>query len=630
MGMTEDLTPRNNDEESNTIVGLLDTGIYVEAPSFNDKGFGPVPRKWKGKCVKGLNFTGCNRKVIGARFYNMGEFTGMDPTPADTDGHGTHTASTAAGSTVKGASLYNVAEGTARGAVPRARIAMYKICGAYGCSDVSILAAFDDAISDGVDIISVSIGGPNKSFMDDVIAIGSFHAMRKGILTVCAAGNQGPEEWTVGNVAPWILTVGSTNMDREFRTAVKLGNGKKINGMSINTFAPKKTMIPLTSSALAFNATAYPYSNASSCNIDTLIVKKVKNKIVFCKGYSGADYTVRMSQGAGTIISLDDLTDLIANTALIPTSIVSVKHGAIIDHYINTTKSPQAVIYKSTTTNATKAPVVASFSSRGPQKVAGNILKPDMAAPGVDILAGYSKLVSITGETVDTRMYAFNIISGTSMSCPHVAGAAAYVRTFHPDWSPGAIKSALMTTARPVNGDGEEKPLASGSGLLNPVEAAHPGLVYDLSTNDYIRFLCKEQYNKSTVAKLSDDTIPHFNCSKFKKALGSDGLNYPSMHLQLLIDQSTFSAKFNRKVTNVGYGPSVYKARVLMRQKGVSVRVVPDVLSFTKPHQKRSFKVIVKGVIPKGRVNTFTAFLEWSDSKHSVRSPILIYRHAMD
>ncbi|KAL9236060.1 hypothetical protein vseg_010768 [Gypsophila vaccaria] len=337
-----------------------------------------------------------------------------------------------------------------------------------------------------------------------------------------------------------------------------------------------------------------------------------------------------MSKGAGTIISLDDLTDQIATTALIPTTFVSVKHGAIIDHYINTTKSPRAIIYKSTTTNATKAPLVASFSSRGPQKVAGNILKPDLTAPGVDILAGYSKLVSITGETVDTRMYPFNIISGTSMSTPHVSGAAAYVRTFHPDWSPGAIKSALMTTARPVNGDGEEKPIASGSGLLNPVEAVHPGLVYDLVTNDYIRFLCKENLNKSTIAKLSDDTIPRFNCSKFKKAKGSDGLNYPSMHLQLLFDQTAVSAKFHRRVTNVGYGPSVYKARVLTGQRGVSVRVVPDVLSFTKLHERKSFKVVVKGVIPQGRINTFTAFLEWSDSRHRVRTPILVYRTAMD
>ncbi|XP_074311965.1 subtilisin-like protease SBT4.15 [Silene latifolia] len=630
MGMPENLVKRNHKIESDTIIGVLDTGIYIEAPSFDDKECGPVPRKWKGKCDKGLNFTGCNRKVIGARFYNLGESTGMDPTPADTDGHGTHTSSTAAGNSVKGASLYNVAKGTARGAVPSARVAMYKICGTFGCSDVNILAAFDDAISDGVDIISVSIGGPTKIFLDDVIAIGSFHAIRKGILTVCAGGNLGPDEGTVGNVAPWIFTVGATNMDREFRTVVKLGNGKTINGISINTFAPKKSMFPLISSALAFNATTYPYTNASACTIDTLQVKKVKDKIVFCKGYSGADYSVRMSHGAGTIISLDDLTTDMASTTLIPTTLVSVRHGAIIDHYINTTKSPQAYIYKSITVHTTKAPVVAAFSSRGPQKVAGNILKPDIVAPGVDILAGYSKLVSITGEPLDTRMNVFNIISGTSMSTPHVSGAAAYVRTFHPNWSPAAIKSALMTTARPVNGEGNEKPLDSGSGLLNPVDAAHPGLVYDLSNNDYARYLCKEGINSSTIAKLSSDKIPHFDCSKFKKGRGSDGINYPSFHYQLGFGESKMSVRFHRTVTYVGNGPSVFKARILTGQKGASVRVVPDALVFTRQQEKRSFRVEVQGQIPEGAINTFTAWVEWTDAKHRVRSPILIYRQGLD
>lgn len=171
--------------------------------------------------------------MIGARYYNLGEDTGMDLSPTDQDGHGTHTSSTAAGSSVKRASLYGLAKGTARGGVPNGRIAMYKVCGSFGCSDMNILAALDDAISDGVDIISVSIGGPVKDFMDDVLAIGSFHAMKKGILTVCAGGNEGPSQGTVNNIAPWILTVAATNMDREFHTMVELANGVKFN-VSLN------------------------------------------------------------------------------------------------------------------------------------------------------------------------------------------------------------------------------------------------------------------------------------------------------------------------------------------------------------------------------------------------------------
>lgn len=126
-----------------------------------------------------------------------------------------------------GASLYGLAEGIARGGVPSARIAMYKVCWPAGCSDVDLLAAFDDAIADGVDIINLSIGGPSVEFFQDPIAIGAFHAMKKGILTACSAGNSGPYIGTVQNVAPWIMTVAATSSDRQFRTGVILGNGVK-------------------------------------------------------------------------------------------------------------------------------------------------------------------------------------------------------------------------------------------------------------------------------------------------------------------------------------------------------------------------------------------------------------------
>ncbi|XP_057252111.1 subtilisin-like protease SBT4.15 [Beta vulgaris subsp. vulgaris] len=625
LGMPEDLRQRNNQTESSIILGLLDTGIYIDAPSFSDEGYGPPPSKWKGTCEKGLNFTGCNRKVIGARYYNLGPDIGMDPTPVDTDGHGTHTSSTAAGRSVNGASLFGVAEGTARGGVPNSRIAMYKVCGNFGCSDMSLLAGFDDAIADGVDIISISIGGPTKNFMDDVVAIGSFHAMKKGILTVCAGGNEGPDEGSISNVAPWVLTVGATNVDREFRTVVELGNGMKLQGMSINTFSPKKTMYPLISAASAFNGTESPFTNVSMCDAGTLSESKVKGKIVLCLGLSSADWTVRSSHGAGTIIALDELQDM-ASTTLLPASFVSAEDGHLIGDYINTTKSPQATIYKTVTLKTTKAPVVASFSSRGPQLLARNILKPDISAPGMDILAAYSKLVSITNENLDNRFSYFNIISGTSMACPHVAGAAAYVKTFHPDWSPAAIKSALMTTAKPVNGNGTENPLDSGSGLINPVAAVHPGLIYDLSGNDYIRYLCREGYNGTTLSLIQGlHKKVHYNCSKVKPGQGADGLNYPSLHVQLPTSDTKISKVFHRSVTHVGYGPAVYKATVTS-PRGLAIKVIPDVLTFTKPHQKQSFKVLVQGTITDDTPYTLSAFLEWNDSKYRVRSPVVIYR----
>ncbi|KAM1049357.1 hypothetical protein ACFX2C_028468 [Malus domestica] len=193
LGFNEKLK-RNPTVESNVIVGVIDTGIWPESESFSDEGFGPTPRKWEGVCEGGKNFT-CNKKIIGARFY-------VGSSARDDVGHGTHTASTAAGNPVRGVSFYGLAHGTATGGVPSARIATYKVCGSKECATDKILAAFDDAIADGVDIITISIGSTSADPFDrDAIAIGAFHALEKGILTSQSAGNGGPYEGSVSSVA---------------------------------------------------------------------------------------------------------------------------------------------------------------------------------------------------------------------------------------------------------------------------------------------------------------------------------------------------------------------------------------------------------------------------------------------
>ncbi|KAL0344776.1 UNVERIFIED_CONTAM: Subtilisin-like protease SBT4.15 [Sesamum radiatum] len=452
---------RNQQAESNIIVALVDTGIWVESPSFNDMGYGPPPPKWKGKCDQGGNFTGCNNKVIGAQYFNLAHSVQpYETTPVDTDGHGTHTASTAAGVFVEKASLYGIAEGTAR----------------------------------------VSIGGASRSFTQDPIAIGSFHASRKGILTVCAAGNEGPYEATVQNAAPWIMTVAASTIDRQFHADVKLGNGEKISGIAVNTFAPVKGFYPLTNGAQSKNFSGDLYGNASACDYGSLRQDKVKGKIVYCQG-DGGDTVIRNLGGAGTIMSSNDNLDTAFATIAIGTYI-SVEDGKKIDKYINSTRSAQAVVYKTRTVEA-PAPAVASFSSRGPSRLSPNILKPDISAPGVNILAAYSKFTTVTGEAGDNRVVKFNVESGTSMACPHVAGAAAYIKSFHPRWSPAAIKSALMTTSTPMKIKPVEAELASGSGQINPRAAVHPGLVYDIGTDSYVSFLCKQGYNSNDIALIT-------------------------------------------------------------------------------------------------------------------------------
>lgn len=166
--------------------------------------------------------------------------------------------------------------------------------------------------------------------------------------------------------------------------------------------------------------------------------------------------------------------------------------------------------------------------------------------------------------------------------------------------------------------------LGFGAGQINPVKAVHPGLVYDLSTDSYISFLCKEGYNSTDLSLLIGEK-KKFKCSDFTPAQGTDGLNYPTMHTQLPNPESSIEAVFHRTVTNIGYGKSVYKAK-LFSPKGLSVRVIPDTLNFTQVHQKLSFKVVVKGSPMKNGTQILSALLEWSDSKHIVKNHILIYR----
>lgn len=225
------------------IIGVLDTGIFPGHPSFSDEGVPPPPAKWKGKCE--FNGTLCNNKLIGTRsFQNGGELLGTPP--YDDVGHGTHTASTAAGNFVENAKALGNANGTAVGMAPLAHFAIYKVCSEQGCLESNILAALDTVIEDGVDVPSLSLGGFTAPFYEDSIALGAFTAIQKGILVSCSAANGGPFYGSLSNEAPWILTVGASTMDRSIRATAKLGNGEEYDGESL--FQPKdfnSTLLPL-------------------------------------------------------------------------------------------------------------------------------------------------------------------------------------------------------------------------------------------------------------------------------------------------------------------------------------------------------------------------------------------------
>uniref|UniRef100_A0A2N9GPQ3 Subtilisin-like protease fibronectin type-III domain-containing protein n=1 Tax=Fagus sylvatica TaxID=28930 RepID=A0A2N9GPQ3_FAGSY len=504
---------------SNVIIGVLDTGIWPESDSFNDKGFGPPPSKWKGTCKGLTNFT-CNNKIIGARYYRSdGEYEKADiKSPRDSDGHGTHVSSTAAGNIVSMASVQGLGLGTARGGFPSARIAVYKVCWLFG-----YLA-------------------------------------------------------TLSNFAPWYLSVAASTIDRKFFTEVQLG----------------------------------------LCSDYTLDPNLVKGKIVLCDGEN--DGVGQLLAGAvGTVMQGRRPNSGVFAFPL-PASYLSLEDGNNIYSYINSTRSPTATILKSNERRDKFAPNIATFSSRGPNPTSHNILKPDLAAPGVDILAAWSPISpisEISDVELDKRALSYNIISGTSMSCPHVSGAAAYIKSLHPTWSPAAIRSALMTTAVPMSA--EKNPgaeFAYGAGNLNPLNASNPGLIYDIDPLDYIKYLCGQGLSTKLLQAITGDKS---RCPK-----GSDGavfdLNYPSFALSTP-PLDSISHVFNRTVTNVGLPTCTYKA-IVTTPPGLSIKVNPSVLSFTSLGQKLSFSVTIEGTLEKQIVS---ASLIWDDGTFQVRSPIVVY-----
>ncbi|KAL0372554.1 UNVERIFIED_CONTAM: Subtilisin-like protease SBT4.4 [Sesamum calycinum] len=603
---------RNPAVESNIIVGVIDDGIWPESESFSDRGIGPVPKKWKGACNGGEDFT-CNNKIIGARWY-----TPLDASVKDGSGHGTICASIAAGNYVENASFYGIAQGTARGGVPAARIAAYKACGAFGCESVNLLSAFNDAIADGVDIISLSLGGGILDIKDDVVAIGALHAMQKGILTVNAGGNSGHgsgRKSRTASVAPWLFSVAASTTDRRIVTKVALGNGATIIGKGVNSFKPDSKKFTLIHGENATSSTCTE-KEAKSCEDGCLNSRLVKGKILICE--DAHRQREAMDAGAYGIIEMAD--DEFSSVTALPASDLSPENIREIQDYAKNTKMAVANILTSESTKQSDAPIVARFSSRGPNLLIPEIMKPDVTAPGVEILAAYSPKESPSNYHFDHRSVKYTIVSGTSMSCPHVAGAAAYVKSMHPNWSPSAIKSALMTTAIPMaSAKGKHTEFSYGAGHINPVKAANPGLVYETIEEEYVKLLCYKGYSTPTIRKLFGNK--RSNCSRLKHHKWSPkDLNYPAM-ASLVRRNESFTVIFSRTVTNVGGAISTYRANI-SAPSGLKVIVQPQELSLKKWNEKKSFIVKVGG---KVAIRVLSASLEWIDGNHNVRSPIVIY-----
>ncbi|XP_024526543.1 subtilisin-like protease SBT5.3 [Selaginella moellendorffii] len=613
---------------ADVIVGVLDTGVWPESKSFSDAGMSEVPARWKGTFQAHLFqkkiYNVFIRKLIGARNYlTDGEFKNA----RDDAGHGTHTTSTIGGALVPQVSEFGLGAGTARGGFPGARVAMYRVCSEAGCASDAILAAFDDAIDDGVDILSLSLGGLPLAYDEDPIAIGSFHAIERKILVSCAGGNSGPAASSVSNGAPWILTVAASTIDRHFSVDIKLGNDK--------TLQVRKNSLFL-------------------CLVTVLDPAKVKGKIIVCEFDPLVIPTIILLKSlnnwgaAGVILGNDVIADIVR---YFPLPGAFIKKAALKDLLAYTSSRYIYVPHPSV-----------SF---------GNSFcfwQPDITAPGVNILAAWSAAVPVFLEDLDATKPVFsdfNIISGTSMACPHATGAAAYVKSIHPDWSPAAIKSALMTTGKskgkkkqerkkihtsvrdllpakrkisiprgcsklcdllllPAKSvDNEKKPLkdfdgsdatpfAFGAGQISPLDAANPGLVYDTSVEEYLLHLCASGYNATQIAVISGRTV------RCPESPGAPKLNYPSVTIPELKNQTSVV----RTVTNVGAPKSVYRA-IGSPPLGIELIVSPGTLAFNATGQKIAYTLTF---VPLQNLSKKWAFGEliWTSDSISVRSPLAV------
>ncbi|XP_076923626.1 subtilisin-like protease SBT1.3 [Bidens hawaiensis] len=642
---TQDVTSVWSDKLSDhdVVVGVLDTGIWPESPSFNDSRFTPVPAHWRGDCEVGRGFQKhhCNKKIVGARAFYRGYEAATGAineakeykSPRDQDGHGTHTAATAAGSPVPGANFLGYAYGTARGMSPGARIAAYKVCWTGGCFSSDILSAVDKAVADGVNVMSISLGGGVSSYNRDSLSIAAFGAMEKGILISCSAGNGGPDPVSLTNVSPWIVTVGASTMDRDFPGSVKLGNGLIMKGVSL--YKGRRNLSPKLMYPLVYTGTNSSSPDPGSlCLEGTLDPHVVAGKIVICdRGISPRvqkGQVVKEAGGIGMVLANTAANgeELVADCHLLPAVAVGEKEGKVIKQYAMSNPKPTGnLAFYGTKLGIKPSPVVAAFSSRGPNFISLEILKPDLVAPGVNILAAWSGDIGPSSLEVDKRRVGFNILSGTSMSCPHVSGVSALLKARHPDWSPAAIKSALMTTAyihdntyKPLldsSTGGPSGPYDHGAGHINPVKAVDPGLIYDISPQDYFDFLCTQGLTRSQLvvfAKFSNRTCQH-------SLAGPSDLNYPALSAVFPEDKRVSTLTIRRTVTNVGPPTSNYHV-VVSQFKGVNVKVEPSTLSFTKKYQKLSYKVTF--MTTSRQTTPESGALIWKDGAHRVRSPVVI------
>jgi len=488
-----------DDAGEGVIVGMIDTGIGPEHPSLAD----PDPKgkpytvppgnracAFSGGANPGAPFA-CNGKLIGAyRFMTAYDAcTGCShpvddfSSARDGTGHGTHTATTAAGNGVVLASALGVARGKVSGIAPRAHVIAYRVCGSDTCYGVDSAAAVQQAILDGVDVINFSIGGGLSPYAD-VAELAFLDAYAAGVFVAASAGNDGPAANTTGHRGGWVTTVAASTDKKVYVSKLTLAadDGAKLKAVGASFFPAFKTPAPFILASSVGDTT---------CDVATpdgaftgMVVGCRRNGTRTSRSYNVAQ------RGAVGMVLLDnpllgrDGVDPDMHT--VPTIHLDGPDAAAAIAFA-TAHANVAASFTQGKLGGTKADSIAAFSSRGGTSLTLGIAKPDLSAPGVQVLAGDTPQGALPAHRDGER---FQAISGTSMASPHVAGAAALLHQLYPDWTPGQIKSALMTTAltkKVVREDGTTPftPFDAGSGRVQLKQALNPGATFDATAQDY-------------------------------------------------------------------------------------------------------------------------------------------------
>lgn len=604
------------------IIGVLDTGIWPEHPSVSDRtgenangvegklDYHQLPG-WHGKCTPGEDFNAshCSQKLIGCQSFidGFGAANVADDeylSCRDSDSHGTHTATTAGGNFGVPASINGITLGTVSGMAPRARLSVYKVCwraegATASCFGSDRAAAIDQAVADGVDVLNHSIGATRTNFLD-MVQVAFLFAADAGVFVSASGGNEGPTASTVASPGPWTMTVAASTHDRFFAGSGTLGNGFTFGGASLTDGTGSLPLVYAGNAPAAVDPTPAdptPFiTRVQLCFIGHLDPAVVAGKMVLCdRGIiARVDKSAAVKQAGGAAMILRNLSASTLNADLHSVPSLHVDHiaGPVIKTYIDTTPGATAALAKGVV-GTTAAPFIAAFSSRGPILAAGgDLLKPDITAPGVDVFAGVSPAAE------NGAMFGF--LSGTSMSAPHIAGLAALMKQRHPDWSPMMIKSAMMTTATQILGTGASaSAFAQGAGHVNINAAVDPGLVYDSGFNDWVALIC----GTGQLTGCATSTDP----SDFNQA-------------SIAIGDLAGTQTVRRRVTNVG-SAGTYSVSVAA-PAGITVTVSPASLTLGTG-QSANYTVTFTRTTATLNAYAFGS-LTWSDGAHNVKSPLVI------